>query len=163
MDLRTYQEAALKTAKPTALHLDYLLPGLIAEIGECYGKIAKAERDGWDETRANKELASEWADCAWFAVVLAYVLEIDEDPKPCPIEAYNAPTTLSTLMDTALWIDRWLDLRDVTTGVQEVWQLLRDHCMAATTHTFDEVLEANLAKLADRANRGKIGGSGDER
>ena len=50
MTFEGYQQEAVKFRTETANNEEYLTLGLIAEVGEAAGKLAKRRRDGvWDE------------------------------------------------------------------------------------------------------------------
>lgn len=160
MDLRTYQASALETALPTARNFDYLIPGLIAEIGECFGKVAKARRDEWTDDRLNDELVKEWGDCAWMAAVALHVAGTHGDDDGFADCYTSRGDAMSAALEYAILA------HDITTPGRElldVWCSLRDGAKVVTGKPFDEVLQVNIDKLADRANRGVLGGSGDTR
>lgn len=73
MELSEYQQRAVATALPTALNYDYLIPGLVAEVGEVFGKVAKSVRDEWPRERLQEELKAELGDVYWFSVLLTHV------------------------------------------------------------------------------------------
>lgn len=162
MDLFEYQPLALKTALPTALNPDYLVPMIVGEIGEVFGKKAKAVRDGWSAERLGKELISEYGDVCWGTAVLLSQFGID---KVSQVALYdNAELDLldrSGRLYAAHCDDTeptWLD-----EAAERMWFTLATHCRAITGADFDVVLQANVAKLADRAGRGTLQGSGDAR
>lgn len=67
MELNYYQQQAENSRLPTA-DIEYLLLGLIGEIGEVYSLLAKNIRDetDLDETALKKELG----DCLWFIATI---------------------------------------------------------------------------------------------
>ena len=71
MTLNEYQEAAARTALPTAKTLSYLVPGLAAEAGEVAGVWAKFIRDHGDLTAVNAKLKKELGDTLWFIALIA--------------------------------------------------------------------------------------------
>ena len=93
MNFDEYQEKALTTALPSALDLNYLMPGLAAEAGEVAGKWAKVIRDDdgilTPETRAG--ILKEVGDCYWFLALIAEVLEVSSED----IAAVNLEKLLS--------------------------------------------------------------------
>ena len=58
-----YQKQAWSTALPKAKCRDYITLGLVAEVGELCGKLAKQIRDGTLDAAA---LKAEVGDCQWF-------------------------------------------------------------------------------------------------
>jgi NTP pyrophosphatase (non-canonical NTP hydrolase) len=107
LTFEAYQRAAWRTALPTAQRLEYLLPGLTAEVGEMMDVFAKAVRDqdGYFAPADKARIESEAGDILWFLAGILQMMNLD----------------LAT------------------------------------------VAQANLDKLASRQQRGKLGGSGDER
>lgn len=77
IDLATYQKSAIDTALPTAHSSKYLLPGLISEIGELAGVLAKEHRDS---TGINEhDRICELGDIAWVTAVWLHFLGIHDD------------------------------------------------------------------------------------
>lgn len=74
MTLTEYKEQVLKYRLPTADHL-YVLLGLIGELGELYGKMAKGLRDDDGLIIDSKELG----DVLWFVVMLCHDHGINPD------------------------------------------------------------------------------------
>jgi NTP pyrophosphatase (non-canonical NTP hydrolase) len=70
MDFDKYQYEAAGTALPSALCLDYLIPGLAAEAGEVAGKYAKYIRDEGRITDLHIDLKKELGDVLWFCAVI---------------------------------------------------------------------------------------------
>lgn len=168
MKLSDYQARALETALPTALTPEYLVPGLIAEIGELFGVQAKAVRDDWDEEQVKTALVKEYGDVAWFAAVLIHMYR---ETWKMSDTVYLYPgrrsiDSMNLLMEHATSLsENYFDSFDIDASAHahQIWRLLEENSEKVTGASFDEVLEANLSKLADRKQRGVIGGSGDER
>lgn len=193
MTLAEYQTAASTTALPTAYDYEYLIPGLISEVGEMHGKLAKAHRDGWGSTRLQEELTKELGDVCWMVAILLARLGVhgEDDfkfwtisrstarsrydgiftptnPVMSSMEALRASVERITNM-----LDSHLHLKD--TGIYTftkvyftqrcviLWFMLGMVSVSLTGHSLDYVLRGNLAKLADRKARGTIEGSGDNR
>ena len=63
VNIEEYQKRAVATALPTALNYDYLIPGLVAEVGEVFGKVAKSVRDEWSrEVTSRRSLRTSCTD-----------------------------------------------------------------------------------------------------
>lgn len=155
MYLKEYQARALETALPTALTPAYLAPMIMSEVGEMYGKIAKAVRDEWTDEKLKQELTKEYGDVCWGVAVLLHKIGLHEEvygERVC-----EEPLVMVTDMAVGIFANLEVPV------VAELWAVLRDNAEKITGSTFDEVLEANLAKLADRQARGVISGSGDDR
>jgi NTP pyrophosphatase (non-canonical NTP hydrolase) len=102
MNFNEYQNEALSFRLATADEA-YVMFGLVGEVGELYGHVAKVIRDGLEADR--EYVKKELGDILWFVSQLAY--------------------------DAGL--------------------------------SFEDVAAANIQKLASRAQRGTISGSGDDR
>lgn len=102
-----YQQKAVATALPSALDMNYLAPGLVAEAGEVAGKWAKVVRDDYGMLTPEKreEILKEIGDSLWFMALLAHFLN----------------------------------------------------------RNLEDIAQGNIDKLADRKERGVLGGSGDNR
>ncbi|GAA1046070.1 MazG nucleotide pyrophosphohydrolase domain-containing protein [Rothia amarae] len=167
MKLSDYQARALETALPTALTPEYLAPMIVGEVGELFGALAKSMRDGWDEERTKQTLTKELGDVAWGVAVCMHELGITEEP-PVDEEAEGIgdSAALGMLLSLASYLAKFhyhSDKAQMGESLIAMWIALRAFAYSITGLSFDEVLEANLAKLADRKQRGVIGGSGDER
>lgn len=164
MTFEEYQQEAVKFRTDSANNEEYLTLGLIEEVGEAAGKLAKRRRDGvFDEKVFIKELG----DILWFVANLAdyYDREFDvnfsDELKGC----FEADVDDDSFDDDIMrllvyWVGYFLDgeywhLIDI---VYEFGGLAKRH-----GYTLEQVAEINLAKLRDRAARGKIQGNGDER
>ena len=162
--LAEYQKLALQTAMPEAFLPSYLVPSIVGEVGELFGKRGKAVRDHWEPERLDRELAAEYGDVLWMTAILLHVLEKDE-VKP--------------LNGTREHFDPWYDLLDISQWLYEehmqqvkpslrkpavtLWQVLSRNCQAITGHSMDEVMAINIEKLLSRQARGVLTGSGDNR
>lgn len=161
MTFEEYQKEAVKFRTETADNEEYLTLGLIEEVGEAAGKLAKRRRDGvWDEKAFVKELG----DILWFVANLADYYDdadIHESLKDCFLEEVGGDRSDETIMRSLVyWVGIFLDDEDefLADIVFEVGGLAKRY-----GYTLEQVAEINLAKLRDRAARGKIQGNGDER
>src|SRR5690625_1273729 len=177
MTLDEYQQQALKTASypNVGSNLTYPTLGLAGEVGEIANRAKKIMRDdGGELTPERREsLLAEAGDCLWY----------------CAVAAHELKTPLSTGWQHFDSIDSWLDgggpygdLYRLTLDLQlalsdfieEVVHRRHEHrifhvieVLGEFIHklggTVEAVARANLAKLADRAERGVIHGAGDNR
>ncbi len=164
MTFEEYQQEAVKFRTDSADNEEYLTLGLIEEVGEAAGKLAKRKRDFvWDEKAFIKELG----DILWFVANLAdyydrengenftsklkncFLLEVDDD---------RFDDDIMRLL--VYWVGWFLDGNDyrITDIVFEVGSIAKNH-----GYTLEQLAEINLAKLRDRQARGVIKGDGDER
>lgn len=165
MKFKKYQAKALETALPTALDPSYLVPMIVGEIGECFGKVAKAVRDEWSEERLNEELAKECGGVCWGVALLAKHYGLTKmDRWGTDYRLQTREESLHFLLADVSALER------ITRGggasgrsqVRHLWLNLEDNCELLTGRSFDEVLKMNLVKLADRKVRNVISGSGDK-
>ena len=164
MTFEEYQKAAVSFLTETANNEEYLTLGLIAEVGEAAGKLAKRRRDGvWDEKAFIKELG----DVLWFVANLADYwdrvvvganysksLEDSFDDK-----THSKLTELEDMVSAISWAS------DVAEGFDYLPNLVFDiGCLADRYgYNIEQVAEINIAKLRDRQARGVLQGNGDER
>lgn len=160
MDLQEYQSAIQRFVRyPRGNEREYLALGLVSEVGELSGKFAKRLR-GDDVSDA--DVISECGDLLWFTTMIR--------------THYGVKPSVATLPR----------VRNVNEGVGQLFTLATqiyaamqrnainpiDLCMAESViaqigvlHgvTLEELAESNYRKLADRAERNVIVGSGDKR
>lgn len=167
MTLKEYQQEAVKFRTDTADNEEYLMLGLIEEVGEVAGKLAKKTRDGvFDEKAFIKELG----DVLWFAMNLAeycdkrdFCIKSTISSLLCSVSLKNEQKKESDY-ELALWllyyIGEVIDVSDTCLFevVVYVGRLAQNH-----GYTLEQVAEINIAKLRDRQFRGVINGNGDER
>lgn len=184
-DLAAYQTAALATALPTAHSTEYLLPGLLSELGELAGVLAKEYRDS---TPINYEdRLSEMGDVAWVVAVWLHDLgitttntdnlgvsneTISKNPLTNPIDVVGLMLSLTEPL-----VSSCADLRanpshtpagDIVAKnvLLTIWRLLEFYAPTIAPNMedpFKAALDSNIAKLTSRQARGKLGGSGDHR
>ena len=173
MKLHEYQSAALATAEPRGREQDYLIPMIMGEAGEALGHRAKAYWHGTPDEELAQELILEYGDVCWGAAILLHELGITEvEPYPGP----NTPTSTrawaekvpawSSVLNRAVGLfNLWEDSQEhhIADAAVSLWQALEYRCQACTGVELSTVLEANVAKLAGRAERGTLRGNGDHR
>lgn len=164
MTFEEYQNEAVKFRCETANSTTYLTLGLIEEVGEAAGKLAKHYRDNvFDEKAFVKELG----DILWFVANLADYYKSDCIQQACKLNFKQVENTY------------YQDINDIKTLAVFTSRLAADSakdpvnfacvisCLVVIAKSFDytieQVAEINLAKLRDRAARGVIKGNGDER
>lgn len=175
LNLDRYQQRAAATAEPRAYDLEYLVPGIVGEVGELFGQRAKAHWHGWSSAQLRNELVNEYGDICWMTALLLKTRGITDldpaypaaggvrwgrmDPNHALLSA-SQNVHLQWLMEQEGIADseKWMD-----ESVSRLWRVLRAHCVDITGVPFQQVLNVNLAKLASRAARGVLRGSGDHR
>lgn len=176
MSLMEYQTHALSTALPTAFSAGYLVPGIISEVGEIYGKFAKAYRDRWGMTKPAgylaEELAKEYGDVCWGTAMLLHMQGIDTIPEsiaeraPQFLDEYatciSPDIALGVILRNAMYLGTFTSLAEDDAALV-LWERLRMFAPVITGKSFDYILGMNVVKLADRKARNVLEGSGDER
>lgn len=164
MTFEEYQQAAVSFRTDTANNEEYLTLGLIAEVGEAAGKLAKRVRDDvWDEKAFIKELG----DVLWFVANLADYYDKNNDTKfseelkdcfEAEVDDERFDEDIMRLL--VYWTGIFLDDEGefLTDIVFEVGGFAKKY-----GYTLEQVAEINIAKLRDRQARGVIKGDGDER
>ena len=135
LDLFEYQIKAMNTCMDSSRNMSYMALGLMSEVGEFTGKIAKAIRKG--KVYIGKEIQGN-IDCKNDSDLHydnAFLRNCDE--------ASEFENGLRAELGDILWF---------VAGIAEVmgWDL-------------SEVAQENIAKLASRKERGVIDGNGDNR
>ena len=164
MTFEEYQQEAVKFRTDSANNEEYLTLGLIEEVGEAAGKLAKRRRDGvFDEKAFIKELG----DILWFVANLVDYYDrenntkISDELKDCFETEVDDDSFDDEIMRLLVyWVGYFLD--------GECWRLIDivyefGGLAKKYGYTLEQLAEINLAKLRDRAARGKIQGNGDER
>ena len=163
MTFEKKENAAVSFRTDTANNEEYLTLGLIAEVGEAAGKLAKRVRDDvWDEKAFIKELG----DILWFVANLADYYDRENctrfsaELKDCfeaevDDERFDEDIMRLLLYWTGFFSGEGSQLSDI---VFEVGGFAKKY-----GYTLEQVAEINIAKLRDRQARGVIKGNGDER
>ena len=135
MDLFEYQIKAMNTCMDSSRNMSYMALGLMSEVGEFTGKIAKAIRKG--NVYIGKEIQGN-IDCKNDSD-----LHIDYNAFQRGLDILEFKEGLKAELGDILWF---------VAGIAEVmgWDL-------------SEVAQENIAKLASRKKRGVIDGNGDNR
>lgn len=169
MQLDQYQKMALSTAAPVGETYEYLAHGLVGEAGEFAGRIAKGVWKG-DRTSGAyyADLALEYGDIAWMTAVILHRQGIHgrdawDHPLAVPSEDMSAP--LGVIMAEVGYMFRVYanNVTGYTLDGRRLWDLLETYCERLTHHTWADVLQMNVDKLASRAARGVLVGNGDHR
>lgn len=161
MDLKEYQRLALATAQPEAFSPDYLVPGIVGEVGELLGQRAKAHWHGWPEAQLQAQLVKEYGDVAWMTAVLLHTYDVDQVHVP-PSWFIRHPELRLLRLATNLYED-YCYAASFYGPAARLWQVLAGAAEEVTGSSFDHVLQVNLDKLASRAERGVLRGAGDDR
>ena len=161
---KTYQELAMRTCLPSAKNWGYAIYGLDSEYHELNAKISGAQakriRDGEDfnNEKAIKGIADEVGDCYWFIALICELrgLRFKDIFRLSPLRfafrffkaSFRDMGILRAIIN-AFMIRRWI-------------VYLREFCKVNNFDILD-ILQRNIDKLASRAERGVLKGSGDER
>lgn len=188
--LLDYMAKAKATAQPEAYSYQYLIPGILGEVGEVYGQIAKNHWHGWSSEKFETELVAEYGDICWMTAILidhrfkieTFDLEVeDQDLEFNPFAGMQVISNRVALMVEALeWEAQAAQdleehgteeaanrLESLTQNTDEMllklWAYLVDCAPVVTGHPLQKALDYNAEKLASRAARGVLRGSGDHR
>lgn len=153
--VKNYQELAMRTCLPSAKNWEYCYCLIASEIGEAFGKWGKKFRDGsFDKDK----LADELGDVFWGLALACELAErkFEDIWNVCKSRTVVSLVVFSpsTLCENAEAL-RMLDL----TMVMEFAKTFAKQCGIDPL----DCLKRNIAKLADRQERGVIKGNGDER
>lgn len=170
MDLHEYQTKAMATAEPRAFHHEYLVPGLLAEVGELFGHHAK----GYWHQRPHMEVQAlvekEYGDIAWLTAVLLHTEGVTQLHVPASFAAGwggQRPDPMALLLSSAAQVHSAYLNRPhydwMQEAAQRMWCAVVTQCQVVTGTDLDTVLQINLDKLASRAARGVLQGAGDNR
>lgn len=172
-----YAAATGETAQyPEETADQYLAAGLFAEIGEVVGVYAKSILKGTERSPETlTRYAEEIGDVLWYVAQLAqrrglaaYAWE-----QALVAYSYNKPGVIAGRARPR-WSSLWADIADLADTApspmvdpdgEGVAGVMFNVAALCDTLGFDlgEVCRDNLAKLADRAERGVIKGDGDHR
>lgn len=162
--LAEYQSRTGETQTESAKDYRYLRHGLMSECGEVAGVYAKMIRDhGGQLTDAAREaFKKELGDCAWFVARMTrdleqLLVEYAEDEA----EAEEGIDIGDWVAEIVYWSSRYW-ISDRNRALAGLWFGIK-RAAECLGFTMEEVMLANLAKLADRKQRGVIGGSGNDR
>ncbi len=72
-----YQAKAYETALPSSKDAQYMLNGLVSEVGEIAGAFKRRQRDGWSDEKTREAALKELGDALWYAAGLATQLGAD--------------------------------------------------------------------------------------
>lgn len=163
----------------------YPMLGLIGETGELAEKVKKSLRDGWSLAMTQNAVAAEAGDVLWYIAAVAFEYGIVWAPAEATFAEYDASIgeylqgggallaiqLSSDVARLAMPLERELmtgELQDAPRKeyrevvLKEVLRTLTRLCHAYNV-TLAAAAEKNLAKLDDRAKRGALHGSGDNR
>lgn len=155
--IENYQQNAMRTCLPSAKNWEYATHNYRAELFELLAKIesfyAKQIRDGDDFDRAKylDKIADEIGDCYW---QLALICELRNEQFKSNYE------------DEVDWVSYdfivRMDFKLLVGDVRIEFSRL-DFIVKMFDFDINEILQRNIDKLASRAERGVLKGSGDSR
>ena len=183
MTLKEYQDAAMTTATyPNEQARTYLKLGMLGESGEVCDKIKKLIRDeGWTDGKeipADKRegLLLELGDVMWYVACwlkeTAVNQENGEDECKELNEYFASVDNEKQIWKTTELAIKLVDncstllmMKSGLAGMKMAELVIRVVALMATKtdSSLEEVCQKNIAKLASRKERNKIGGSGDYR
>lgn len=171
MNIKEYQKEAIKFATfGNKMENEYLALGLSGEVGEVLNKLKKVIRDddGQLMEDAARHIALEVGDVLWYVVTIAHKEKIRL--LFTPHKKKNVPLKDAITFGMEVMYQSFRTSDDLVDGrlsfppnrllvICSALELLSNFA----GYTLEEVADMNIQKLTDRKNRGKIGGSGDDR
>lgn len=188
--LLNYIAKAKATAQPEAYSYDYLTPGLLGEVGEVYGQIAKNHWHGWTAEKFETELVAEYGDICWMTAILidhrgvSQFVFFESGNHELGFNPFAGMQVISQrvalLVEALGWETRAAhDLEDhggeaaairlesleqhTDDMLLRLWAALVVYAPVVTGHPLQKALDYNAEKLASRAARGVLRGAGDHR
>lgn len=188
--LQDYMAKAKATAQPEAYSYDYLLPGLLGEVGEVYGQIAKNHWHGWSEEKFETELVAEYGDICWMTAILLDMREVKLDSPATSSRAllfepfsgmqaigHSVRQLVGSVEDECQLVQlsqeypdngtvhNKVESQEQFTNIRllQLWSALVRYAPVVTGHPIQKALDYNAEKLASRAARGVLRGAGDHR
>lgn len=150
--IENYQENAMRTCLPSARNWDYAIHNYKAELFELLAKIesfiAKQIRDGaeFDKAKYLEKIKDELGDCYW---QLALLCEL------------GGRQFAQCYYDCGLECESFISFVDEPNAMNEFARL--DNIVRQSGFDINDILQRNIDKLASRAERGVLKGSGDNR
>lgn len=168
MLFKEYQEQALKTwGGPEKLRRAAF--ALYSEVGEVIGKVEKNWRTDYEGNpeKFKEALSKEVGDVLYYISVFAFETDdhsLDDVIIETPSEETNIlgeDVVLENLIaEVYFFIIPYINNRELS--LEDVYVALIDLCQYFCLD-LQKIAEQNIAKLADRAERNVIKGSGDDR
>jgi hypothetical protein len=146
--------------KSDKVRRDYILLGMISELGEVAGKYKKLIRDGVFDEYA---FLDEVGDVYWYLAAYCREHKMKDWPALSPDSSSywkeDLPRSIGYAIETAASLMRDSNPSFAT---REVARILGVLCQSIDC-PIELVLARNIDKLLDRKERGVIGGNGDKR
>lgn len=155
MNLDDYTPQATATAEPRAYDLEYLLPGIIGEVGEFFSEFAKQH---WHETDRSATIVDEYGDIAWLTAVLLSRLGVDQTmvDQMTDLRSYDDhAAALEVLLARASSVYRSEEAH-LPARAANLWATLAQHSEVLANASFDDVLSRNIQKLAERTAKDEL-------
>ena len=137
--------------------------GIIGELGEVTEVLKKYLRGDFDKVERDKRLLKEFGDLIYYIAIDMYLNEIDFC-RICNDNDYFGNKCKSNLQpnDLCCIISGYLDSRFTSFHAFFLIESF-DFFINQDGFTLEQVMQANIDKLASRKMRGKISGDGDNR
>ena len=156
MTLTEFTQGALRTAEQRAFDHQYLLPGLIGEVGELFAEFAK---EHWHETDRGDTKVDELGDVAWLTAILLHTLNVSEDDITHSTWTMPLPDDVDGMLELLLSRAAAVYLSDegaLRKRAVVLWRFLEDAAPVLTGQPLQAALRANQAKLQSRAEAGEL-------
>ena len=161
MNLLDYKTSIPQFARyPVANERQYLALGLVSEVGELAGKLAKRLRS---DDVSDEDVISELGDVIWFTFMIRNRYNVGLMPTVRTFTIRHADHAIQRMFECAAQVYTEMPRDTVTPITLCMLEDCVDHLARLHQVTLDEVAEANYQKLASRAQRGVLQGNGDHR
>lgn len=166
-------EEYIPLAMATAVFKDPFYPyaSLMIETAELADLFAKPMLRGDNDGQVDRDkLIKEAGDCFWNLAAICYARKV----TPCPVAEVSPPNQMYSVIVELLYFANEIQQYEmfsikpgriesvVPRAISEYYDILR-HVLSEQGIEVSDVLDANLAKLKSRAERGVLMGSGGER
>jgi len=131
--------------------------GIIGELGEVAEVLKKFLRGDFDKVERDKRLLKELGDTGYYIAIDLKLAGFDIKD----IIDYQNKVDYVSVFDLAFYFTEYMENENVRTANSHVMCFVQ--LVEYYGFTIEQVMQANIEKLADRAERNKISGDGDER
>lgn len=176
---------------PKKVEFDYLINGIVGEIGEVFGEVGKFYRGDFTRDVLKERVSKEIGDCFWFYfrlidhlnIPLDFLLPLLNGNFIVITEEYQINKKLKLPRDILFYVSSLYEKKDTLRKESEKMDTLQVQSAAEFIYrtklvgiftsliklliyydlNFFEVLDSNIEKLQNRMNQDTIKGDGNDR